>query len=79
MHLHKLDKLILLVLVDPKTTIVVSDVSIKNQVAMFIAHIHIHNTLIIKTIHHVINITSTKAELLVIRCGLNQTTQLTNI
>ena len=79
MYLHKLDKLILLVLVDSKTTIVISDVSIKNQVAMSITDIHIHNTLIINTIHHAINVTSTKAELLVIRCGLNQTTQLTNI
>jgi len=78
-HLHKLDKLILLVLVDSKTTIVISDVSIKNQVAMSITDIHIHNTLIINTIDYAINVTSTKAELLVIRCGLNQTTQLTNI
>jgi len=29
-----------------------------------------------KTIHHVINITFTKAELFAIRCGINQTTQL---
>ena len=78
-HPHKLDKIILLVSVDPKTTIVMSNASIKNQVAMSIAHIHIHDTPIIKTIHHAINVTSTKAELLVIRCGLNQTTQLTNI
>ena len=46
---------------------------------MFIAHIHIHNTPIVKKIHHIINVTSTKAKLFVIRCGLNQTTQLTNI
>jgi len=70
-HLCKLDELILLVLVDLKTAIVVSDASIKNQVAMFIAHIHIHNTPIVKKIHHIINVTSTKAKLFVIRCGLN--------
>ena len=74
MHLHKLDEFVFLVLVDPKTAIVVSDTSIKDQVAMFIAHIHIYNTSIVKTVYHAINITSTKAKLFMIRCGLNQTT-----
>ena len=64
---------------DPKTTIVVLDVTIKNQVAISIAHIHIHDSPIIKTIYHTVNITFTEAELFVIRCGLNQATQLTNI
>ena len=73
MHLHKLNKLILLVLADSKTAIVVLDASIKNQVAMSIAHIHIYNTPIVKIICHTINITFTEAELFVIRCGLNQT------
>jgi len=48
--------------VNPKTTIVVPDVSIKNQVAMFIVHIHIHDTPVVKMIHHAINITSTGAK-----------------
>ncbi len=58
-------------LANPKTTIVVLDASIKNQVATSITHIHVHETSVIKTIHHAINITSTKAELFMIRYGLN--------
>jgi len=79
MYFHKLNELILLALVDPKTAIVVSDTSIKNQVATFIAHIHIHDIPIVKTVHYAVNVTFIKAKLFVIRCGLNQTTQLTNI
>ena len=78
-YLYKLNELILHVSVDPKTAVVVSDMSIKNQVAISITHIHIHNTPVVKTIHHAINITFTEAELFTIRCGLNQATQLTNI
>ena len=79
MHLHKLNELILYTSVDPKTAIVVSNVNIKNQVAISIAHIYIHDTSVIKMIHHAINITSTKAKLFMIRYGLNQAIQLTSI
>jgi len=59
--------------------IVVSDASIKNQVAMSITYIHIYNNPIIKTLHHTINVTSTEAELFIIRYGINQATQVVNI
>ena len=62
-----------------KTVIVILNISIKNQVTMSITHIHVYGTPIVKTIYHAINVTSTEAELFVIRCGLNQATQLTNI
>ena len=55
------------------------DASIKNNVASSIAHIHIHNKLIIKTLHHTINIISSKAEFFAIRCGINQATHLHSI
>jgi len=51
--------------------VVVLDISIKNQVATLIVHIHMHNNSIIKTIHYVINITSTEAELFAIRYDIN--------
>ena len=57
--------------VDPKTAVIISDASIKNQVTMFIAHIHVYKIPVVKIIHHTINVTSTKAELFAIRCGLN--------
>jgi len=59
--------------------IIASHVSIKNNVATSIAHIHTHDKPLIKTIHHAINITSTEAELFTIRCGINQATCINNI
>ena len=60
-------------------TIVISDGSIKNQVATTIAHIYVHDNPVIKTLHHAVNITSTEAKLFAIRCGINQATLLANI
>ena len=79
MYLCKLNELILLTSVDSKTAIVVSNTNIKNQVAISITYIHIHNTPIVKMIHYAINVIFIKAKSFVIRCSLNQTTQLTNI
>jgi len=53
--------------------------SIKNQVATSIAHIHVSNNPIIKTLYYAVNVTSTKAELFAIRCGINQATQIDNL
>ena len=78
-HIHKLNELILQALVDSRMAVVVSDISIKNQVAMSIAHIYVHDNPVIKTLHHTVNVTSTEAKLFVIKCGLNQTIQLNNI
>jgi len=64
---------------DSNIAVIVLDTSIKNQVATSIAHIHVHNNSIVKTIYHVINITSTEAEIFAIRCGINQAIQLSNI
>ena len=46
---------------------------------MSIIYIHIYDTPVVKIIYYIFNITSTEAKLFVIRCGLNQATQLTNI
>ena len=70
-YLIKLDELIFHVSVNLKTTIIVLDASIKNQVTTSIAYIHIHDTPVVKIIHHAVNITFTEAKLFVIRCGLN--------
>lgn len=78
-YLHKLNEIVFNASTDSKTTIVILGTSIKNHVAMFITHIYIYDSSVIKTIHHAINITSTEAELFTIRCGLNQATWLTNI
>jgi len=59
-HLHILDKLILQTLGETNMAVVVSNVSIKNQVATFIAHVYTYNNPIIKTHYHIINVTFTK-------------------
>ena len=54
-------------------TLVITNASVKNNVASFIAHIYIFNKPIVKTLHHTINITSSEAEFFAIRCGINHT------
>ena len=78
-YICKLDKTTLKASADLKSIVVVSDMSIKNQVATLIAHVHIYDSLVIKIIYHAINVMSTEFELFTIRYGTNQATYLTNI
>jgi len=78
-HIQSLNNIALKSSSEPSITLVMSDASIKNHIAISIAHIHIHNKQVIKTIHQAVNITSTKAELFTIRCGINQATNLQDI
>ena len=79
LHTHKLDDIILQASADSRSIIVISNTSIKNQVATSISHIHSHSSSIIKTIHQAINVSSTEAELFTIRCSINQATQIPNV
>ena len=56
----------------PSNALIITDTSIKNNIVMSISHIHIQNNPITKTLHHVVYVTSTEAELFAIRCGINQ-------
>jgi len=76
---HQLDDMVLESSSSSSTAIMASDVSIKNNVATSISHIHINNETLIKTIHHMVHITSTKAELFAIRCSINQATTFNNM
>jgi len=58
---------------------VVSDTSIKNNVAISISHVHSYNNNIKKTIYHAINVLSTKMELFAIRCRINQAVQISEV
>ena len=71
-YIQKLNKLIFQVSANSKITVIISNISIKNQVTTSIAYIYIYDNPIIKTLYYVVNITSTKAELFTIRCGINQ-------
>jgi len=46
---------------------------------MSISHIHSHDKSIIKIIHRAVNVTTTKAEISAIQCGINQAVGITNI
>ena len=61
------------------TALVITDASIKNDIAMSVAHIHSTNRPLIKTVHHASFVTSSEAELFAIRCGINQTCALDNV
>ena len=78
-HLQFLDNIALTSLLDSLIALVVADASIKNHIAMSIAHVHIQNKQVIKTIHHAVNVITTEAKLFAIRCGINQATNLQGI
>jgi len=71
-RLQQLDNMVLESSFSPSTAIVVTDASIKNDIATSISHMHIANSLLIKTLHYAVFVMSTEAELFVIRCSINQ-------
>ena len=64
---------------NPSLTIIVSDASIKNHVTTLISHIHPFNKPIVKTIHRVINVITTEAELFTIQYSINQAIDNANV
>ena len=78
-HAQLLNKMVLEFSSSSSVAIIASDASIKNNVAISTAHIHTHDKLLIKTIHHVVNVTSMEVELFAIRCSINQATCINNI
>jgi len=61
------------------TALVVTDASIKNNIATSVAHVHQTNSPLIKTVHHAVFVTSLEAELFAMRCGINQACNKDNI
>jgi len=59
-------------------SVVIVDASIRNNIATFIAHTHSHNRPVTKIVHHMVNVTTTEAELFAIRCGINQAVSIPN-
>jgi len=64
---------------NPSHALVITDASIKNNIAMSISHMYIYNKPITKTLHHMVNVSSTEAKLFAIRCGINQSTNSSGI
>ena len=77
-HICKLNNGILNISSNPNSVIVVSNTSIRNNVATSIIYIHSFSNLVRKTLHHTVNITTTEAKLFAIRCGINQAIQILN-
>ena len=50
----------------------ITDASIKNDIATSILHVHLVNRSLTKTVHHALFVTSTEAEIFAIRYGINQ-------
>ena len=70
-HICLLNEITLESFLDSTVALVVFNATIKNNVATSISHIHIHNKLVIKTLYHIVNVTTTEAELFAIRYSIN--------
>ena len=77
-YIHNLEKILNDFLSDPKTVIVISDTSIKKNVATSVLHVCSGHNILAKTIYHAVNITFIKVELFAIRCDINQAVQVKN-
>jgi len=75
----ELDEMVLQTSSSPHTALVITDVSIKNDIAISISHIHSMNSPLTKTVHYALFVTSTEAELFAIRCSINQACSKDNV
>ena len=78
-RIQKLDNLAIKSLGASTQALVITDASVKNNVATSITHIHIHDKPIIKMLHYTMNVMSTEAELFIMRCDINQAINTNNI
>ena len=76
---QQLDEMVLQFSSSPSMAIVVTDASIKNNIATSISHVHLVNQSLTKTVHYTAFVTSTEAELFTIRCSINQASNKENI
>ena len=76
---QELDNMVLHCFSEPNTALMITNASIKNDIATSILHIHSANRPLIKTVHHASFVTSTEAELFAIRCGINQSCSINNV
>ena len=64
---------------DHHTALMITDASIKNNIATSILYIHSANWPLVKTVHYTSFVTTTEAKLFAIRCGINQACSFNNI
>jgi len=75
----ELNEIVLQASSSPHIALVITDASIKNNIATSVSHIHSMNSPLTKTAHHASFVTSTEAELFAIRCSINQACSKENI
>ena len=63
----------------PSSALIVTNASIKDNIATSVAHVHQANSPLIKTVHHTMFITSSEAELFTMRYEINQACNKDNI
>jgi len=78
-HTQELDDMVLSNSSLPQSALMVTDASIKHNIATSISHVHILNRPLTKTVHHALFVTSTEAELFAIRCGINQACSIDSV
>jgi len=78
-HFQQLDEMTLYLFSLPHIAIVITDASIKNDIAISVSHVHICDHPLIKMVYCVAFITSTEAELFAIRCSINQAYSKENV
>jgi len=78
-HICNYDRIFQDTLLDPKTVIIISNTSIKKNIATSVLHVYSGCNILAKTIHHAINVTSIEVELFAIRCSINQAVQVENV
>ena len=78
-YCNKLNKIFEEFLLNLNTIFIISNASVKKKVATSISHVQKDHNIIAKTIHHIMNITSTEVELFSIKCKINQAVQLPNV
>ena len=78
-YIRNLNDITFRVLSNPFSFIIISNASIKNHVATLILHIYSHDKPVIKMVHQVVNITTTKAELFAIWYSINQVVGIPNV
>ena len=77
--LCQLDNLAIISLENLLYSLIITNASIRNNVATSIAYVHICDRSVVKTLHHVVNVNSTETKLFAIRCGINQATNFYRI
>jgi len=63
---------------EPNIVVIILDTGIKNNIAISIAYVYSFNNLLKKMLHHTIDITLTETKLFALRCGINQTVQISD-